>query len=93
MAASYWRAISTFETSIVERMRGADNGFSTLCLAYCVPFVCLWYLIAAVAGGQPTQAFLRRSTPWVERFGIYLTLAAAPLGVWLLIAAYLEELF
>jgi hypothetical protein len=55
-----------------------------------VPFVCLWYLIAAAVGGQLTRASLGRSTPWVERLGLYLALAGAPLGVWLLIDIYRE---
>lgn len=85
--------LTLLPTAIADRVRGADNGFSAVCLAYCVPLVCLWYLVAAASGGQLTRAFLRKSTPWVERFGIYLTLAAAPLGIWTLVAIYLEELF
>lgn len=77
-------------TAIAERSHNPGDSFSTVCLTYCVPFVCLWYLIAAAVGGQLTRASLGRSTPWVERLGLYLALAGAPLGVWLLIDIYRE---
>ncbi|MEZ6071962.1 MAG: hypothetical protein R3C10_17290 [Pirellulales bacterium] len=80
--------LSLVPTTLAERSADRDDGFSTVCLAYCVPFVCLWYLLAAAAGGQLTRAALQRRTPWVERLGLYLALAGAPLGVWLLVEIY-----
>jgi hypothetical protein len=77
-------------TTIAERSSSSEAGFSATCLTYCVPFVCLWYLIAAAVGGQLTRASLGRSTPWVERLGLYLAMAGAPLGVWLLVDIYRE---
>jgi hypothetical protein len=75
--------------ALADRSNG-NEGFAVTCMAYCVPFVCLWYLIAAAAGGQLTRASLGRSAPWVERLGLYLALAGTPLGIWLLIEVYLE---
>lgn len=80
-------------SAIADRVGGSNEGFSVLCLTYCVPFVCLWYLLAAGAGGQLTLASFQRSTPWVERLGLYLALVAAPLGIWLLIDVYREAFF
>ena len=78
-------------STIAERAGDAQGqGFSVTCLAYCVPFVCLWYLLAAAVGGQLTRASLGRDAPWVERLGLYLAIAGAPLGVWLLIDIYRE---
>ena len=86
--------LSLVPTTIADRIRGhAMAGFSIFCLAYCIPFVCLWYLAAAFAGGQLTVSFFGRGTPWVERFGVYLTLAAAPLGIWLLVDVYIDAFF
>ena len=78
--------------AIADRSSGQSGGegFSVACLAYCVPFVCLWYLLAAIAGGQLTRASFRRSTPWVERLGLYLSLSGTPLAVWLLFEIYAE---
>ena len=78
--------------TIAERIDGHDvgEGFSAVCLAYCVPFVCLWYLISASVGGRLTLRSLGRNTPWVERLGLYLTFAGAPLGFWTLIELYRE---
>jgi len=66
------------------------DGSAVMCLHYAVSLVCIWYLLAAVAGGRLRWASLRATPEWSERFGIYLAMAWVPLGLWIIWELYAD---
>ena len=67
---------------------GGKGDLAQACLYYCLPFVGLWFLLAAAVGGHLTRSQWRRSAPWTERFGLYLGFAWIPLSIWVLWDVY-----
>jgi hypothetical protein len=72
--------------------RGSTNSTTLICYFYVTPLASLFLLPALVAGGWFRGRRRRRiRSSWRERFGIYLTLAWAALGLYVLGNLYLED--
>lgn len=77
------------------RFRPNSPAFNSgaMCLYYCIPLVCLWYLAAMAAGGRISRRSFSPAVPFSERYGLLLALLGSPLGLWLMWDFYREAFF
>jgi hypothetical protein len=78
---------------IAERFRQDSIRLSPFgCLAYVLPLMGLWFLLAAVASGLIRRRHWQ-SAAWRDRFGLFLSACWAPLGCWILFEFYADAFF
>jgi hypothetical protein len=62
---------------------------SASCLAYVLPLMGLWFVLAALASGLIQRRHLRRAA-WLDRCGVWLAVAWSPLGAWIIFEFYFD---
>jgi hypothetical protein len=76
----------------VVRGEGIDQSLTGACYAYGTPMMALYMTLALVAGGWLRRRRTRRARrSWRERFGVYLGLAWACTGLYVLYLLYAED--
>jgi LPS export ABC transporter permease LptF len=81
-------ALLMLPPALVARLKSQQAG-AVFCLAYALPLMGLWFVLAALLSGQVASLF-RAHAPWTERYGTLLALAWSPLGAWHLYHFYAE---
>jgi len=81
-------ALLMLPPALVARLSSQQAG-AVFCLAYALPLMGLWFVLAGLLSGQATSLF-KRDTPWTERYGALLALSWSPLGAWHLYHFYAE---
>jgi len=64
-----------------------------VCLWYIVPLFGVWYTVAMALGGRLGRYSFSSAVPWSERYGLFIALAATPLGAWMLWDMYVDVFF
>jgi len=83
-------ALLMLPPALAARLKSSQGG-AVVCLAYVLPLMGLWFILAALLSGQIRSLF-RADTPWRERYGALLALLWSPLGAWHLYGFYSEVL-
>ena len=69
-----------------------DRNMTAGCLYNVLPLMGLWNLLAALVAGSAARRELVPKMSWTERYGLFLSLAWSPLGVWMLVDIYRDVL-
>lgn len=76
----------------LARNAGKDPGMLGGCLVYTQSLVALWLFASVLVTGPSGLRKLWRPGPWSERFGLWLAVAWAPLGAWILVDLYRDAI-
>ena len=69
-----------------------DRNMTAGCLYNVLPLMGLWNLLAALVAASAVRRELVPKMSWTERYGLFLSLAWSPLGVWMLVDIYRDVL-